>query len=158
MQNEPLVCVIIVNYNSDTDTKECVRSLKKANYNNVRICIVDNGSRNIGIDYNDIITSDICDIINLSSNKGFSGGNNTGIKYCKEKYNPDYFLILNNDTVVDPDFLEPLVECCKKNDKAGIITGKIFYYDDPTMIWFGGSYYDKKNGEYKFKGIGDKDN
>lgn len=150
---EPLVCVILVNYNRYEDTKECVRSLLMAEYNNIRICIVDNASFDGLVQYDDVITAEKCDIIFLDENVGFSSGNNIGIAYTK-KYNPSYYLILNNDTVVTKDFLKPLVDICEQNEKIGIATGKILYYDEPTILWFGGSYYDKKLGEYRICGMG----
>lgn len=156
MKNEPLVCVVLINYNTYNDTVECVKSILNAEYKNLRICIVDNNSEYGPIKYSDIITKDKCDIIRLATNKGFSGGNNIGISHC-QRYNPDYYLILNNDTIVDKNFLKPLIECCEKKENVGIVTGKIFYYDDPSIIWFGGSYYERKLGEYKIKGIGCQD-
>ena len=141
MKQEPLISVILVNYNGYDDTRECVRSLLASDYRNIRICIVDNASSKNIVEYDDVIKEDRCDIVYLKNNIGFAGGNNVGIEYSK-KYNPDYYLILNNDTVVKRDFLKPLLRKCIANDKIGIATGKVLYYDEPSILWFGGSYFD----------------
>jgi GT2 family glycosyltransferase len=50
-------------------------------------------------------------------------------------------LALNNDTVVDSGFLEPLVQMCEDDDRIGIATGKIYFYDRPDVLWFNGGKY-----------------
>lgn len=152
----PLVCAILVNYNGIEDTTECVGSLKKCGYDNIRIIIVDNASVKGKAEYNTVITRDICEIIYNLDNIGFAAANNVGIKRGIE-IGAKYFLILNNDTVVDKDFLSLLIKAFEKNDKIGIATGKIYYYDDPDYMWFGGSYFDSKLMECKIAGIGEKD-
>jgi GT2 family glycosyltransferase len=67
-------------------------------------------------------------------NDGFAEGNNIGIKYSIKILNPDYLLLLNNDTVVSPDFLDKLVDFAIKNPRAGMIGPKVLYYDDATLI------------------------
>lgn len=153
---EPLVCAILVNYNGIEDTIECVRSLKECNYGNLRIVIVDNASIRGKAEYNTVITKDVCEIIYNPTNMGFAGANNIGIRRGLE-IGAEYFLILNNDTVVDENFLLPLIKAFEQNEKLGIATGKIYYYDEPDYLWFGGSYYDSKLMECKIDGIGEKD-
>ncbi len=45
----------------------------------------------------------------MKRNYGFAEANNIGIRYALETQDPDYFLLLNNDTVVDKQFLTELV-------------------------------------------------
>jgi GT2 family glycosyltransferase len=75
-------------------------------------------------------------IINTGKNLGFAGGNNVGIKYAIENVG-DYILLLNNDTVVERGFLEELVKAAEEKD-AGIVGGKIYYYNDRETIWYKG--------------------
>ena len=77
-------------------------------------------------------------VILLKSNKnsGFTGGNNIGIKYAIEN-GAEYIVLLNNDTTVEPDFLEPLLKSFE-DEKVGLSTGLIMYEDDKTKVWFGG--------------------
>lgn len=148
-----LVCIIIVNYNGWNDTLECVNSLNNLNYTNYRIIIVDNNSNKKNLE--DELNNLNVDIIFLDENKGFAGANNVGIEFAS-KYNPDYYLLLNNDTIVDKDFIEPMIKVFENDNKVGIVTGKIFYYNS-DILWFGGSHFDEKFGEYKISGIGKKD-
>ncbi len=153
---EKLVCAIIVNYNGADDTNACVDSLLRSSYKNLKIIIVDNNSTTGKVKYNNIITREKCEILYQEENLGFAGANNVGIRYAMELKSA-YILIINNDTVVTQGFLTPLIEICDLNDKVGIATGKIFYYDDRDVLWFGGSYYDKKRCEFKIDGIGRKE-
>jgi GT2 family glycosyltransferase len=68
-------------------------------------------------------------------NYGFAEGNNIGIEFTLKNLNPDYILLLNNDTVVDKDFLGILVQEGEKDGKIGILGPKMYYYDDPNLIW-----------------------
>jgi len=49
--------------------------------------------------------------------------------------NPDYVLLLNNDTVVDPEFLGELVKVAESDGEIGIVGPKIYYYDEPRRLW-----------------------
>lgn len=153
----PLVCIVLVNYNGFEDTRECIESLKKCGYDNLRIIVVDNASEKAPVKYDEVISEDICEIMYLAENKGFAGGNNEGIR-CAQKYNPEYYLLLNNDTVVTKGFLTPLIQVFDCYQDVGIVTSKILYWDDKKTIWFGGSYYNRELGEFKIRGIGEPDN
>jgi GT2 family glycosyltransferase len=74
-------------------------------------------------------------LINNEKNYGFAEGNNIGIRYVLKNLNSDYVLLLNNDTVVEKDFLGDLVETGESDENMGIIGPKIYYYDDPQTIW-----------------------
>lgn len=153
---EKLVCAIMVNYNGAEDTNGCVESLLNCAYTNIKIIIIDNNSTTAKVEYNDIITRDKCEILYKEDNLGFAGANNVGIRYAM-KYEPDYILLINNDTVVTEGFLTPLIRVCEEKQNVGIATGKIFYFDNRDVLWFGGSYYDKKLCECKIDGIGNKE-
>ena len=75
------------------------------------------------------------DIIYSEDNVGFSGGNNIGIRYAKERYAPELYLLINNDTIVQPDTIEQLVKTYMTNNNVGIVTGKICYYEQPNLLW-----------------------
>lgn len=153
---EALVCAVLVNYNGYRDTAECIRSLLSCQYSNLMVLVVDNGSETEpGSEDMEYIRSN-ARLINSGKNIGFAGANNLGIRYARQ-YKPGYILILNNDTVVKEDFLNILVAAYEKEKRAGIATCKIYYYDEPDILWFGGSYYDKSSCEMKIAGIGQKD-
>ncbi|OPX60225.1 MAG: N-glycosyltransferase [Methanobacterium sp. PtaB.Bin024] len=75
-------------------------------------------------------------LIKNDKNEGFAEGNNIGIRYVLNNLNPDYILFLNNDTIVDKEFLVQMLKISESNDKIGIAGPKIYYYDEPNRIWF----------------------
>jgi GT2 family glycosyltransferase len=77
-------------------------------------------------------------IIKNEKNYGFAEGNNIGIRYALKNMQPDYLLLLNNDTVVHQDFLKELVDAGENGEKIGILGPKIYYYQDPQVIWSAG--------------------
>jgi len=68
-------------------------------------------------------------LIKNDKNYGFAGGNNIGIRYALKALNPDYILLLNNDTVVDREFLNNLIKFAERDKETGIVGPKIHYYD-----------------------------
>ena len=99
----------------------------------------------------DIDTSDYeLILIKNDKNYGFTEGNNIGIEFAIKTINPDYILLLNNDTVVDKYFLDELINTGEKDDKIGFLGPKVYYYDfngSKNTINFAGG----KNNLWKFK-------
>ena len=143
--NNKMVCIILVNYNGYQDTRECVESILKCSYTNYKIIIVDNASKEIDNLKKDSFLNEHCEIIYSNVNNGFSDGNNIGIK-ASEKYDPDYVLLLNNDTVVQPNFLNRLVEVAELNENSAIVTSYINYYYDKEKVWYNHGNYNKLVG------------
>ena len=81
--------------------------------------------------------------IQAGENGGFAAGNNIGIKYALAKDDFEYICLLNNDTVVENDFLSKIVKKMINDKNIGICGGKINYYDEPNKIWFNGGYFNK---------------
>ncbi len=147
------VFIIVLHYKGVKDTSECLSSLGKIfipKELNVNIVIIDNAS-------NDNLKSLGAYVIRNNNNLGFAGGNNIGIKYALSK-GADYILILNNDTIVDKDFLEKLVSSIKNNNKFGIAVPKIYFAKDcefhksrykinelGKVLWYAGGKIDWKN-------------
>lgn len=152
----PLIYIILVNYNGYKDTIECVYSLKKINYSNYKIIIVDNASSDNSVE---ILKKKLnnCKIIESKKNLGFAGGNNLGIKYALDNQ-ADYVLLLNNDTLVEYDFLDNLVKCAKSDKNIGIVGGKIYYYYNPRLIWYAGGKLNSYTGRTKHIGVDEIDN
>jgi len=97
-------------------------------------------------------------LIKNDANYGFAEGNNIGIRYAFNDLNPNYILLLNNDTVVDKDFLEELVNIGETNTDIGIIGPKIYYYDEQNTIWCVGGKIDWKFARGLHVGINEVDN
>ncbi len=75
--------------------------------------------------------------IQTGGNLGFAGGNNVAIRYVLNKDDFKYILLLNNDTVVEKNFLSNLVNTAIENN-FGITGCRINYYYNPHKIWFNG--------------------
>ncbi|MBT0653155.1 glycosyltransferase family 2 protein [Geobacter luticola] len=132
----PRVVIIILNWNGKDDTSECLESLNALTYSNYEIIVVDNGStdgsqRYIKEKYPQVL------LMETGQNLGFTGGNNRGITAALQK-NADYVLLLNNDTVVDGQFLDELVFAGESRKDVGILNPKIYYYDEPRLLWYAG--------------------
>lgn len=130
---DPLVSVIILNYNQPEVTLELLVSLKEMYFKNIEIIVVDNGSEE---DPYKLFTSTHPDIIFIRSNKnlGYAGGNNLGIRSAKG----EYILILNNDTEVEQDFIEKLLIPFEQFKNVGIACPKIKYFNNPNLIQYAG--------------------
>lgn len=121
--------IIIVNWNNAKLTKNCIESIFK-NTNNLdyEIILVDNGSTESSswklMDYYD--KHPLIKTVRTGYNYGFAGGNNRGLKYAKGKY----FLLLNNDTIVQKEnwFVSP-IKVFENDWKTGIIGASGGYHD-----------------------------
>lgn len=141
-----MVAIIIVNFNGFEDTIECVKSILKSDYKDYRIVLVDNGSADADtIKANEFLNNN-CHVILSPTNTGFSGGNNLGIKYAKENMKPDYFLLLNNDTIIEAQTLSNLLETTQNMENCGAATGRILYYSAKNVLWSAGGKFDFKTG------------
>jgi GT2 family glycosyltransferase len=129
----PLVSIVTINYNQLAVTCQLLDSLQKITYPNFEIFVVDNASPN---DYPSILKDKYPEVNLILSNEnlGFAGGNNLAIRQAKGKY----LLLLNNDTEVDPAFLEPLVDKCETNPGIGGVGPKIRFHHHPSVIQFSG--------------------
>lgn len=113
LSEQPLIDVVIPNYNGIAYLETCLASLARQSYSNIRIIVVDNGSSDgsaVFIRTNFPDTS----LVLLDENKGFSAAVNIGIKTGES---PMVFL-LNNDTELAPDCLEELVQAAAEHDDA----------------------------------------
>jgi len=130
----PLVSIISVNYKQLQITIEFLISLQKITYPNIEVFIVDNASNeNVKSTIHNLFPN--VNVIESLNNLGFAGGNNLAIR----KANGKYLLFINNDTEVDPGFLESLVSKLESDSLIGIASPKIIYYNQNELIQFAGA-------------------
>ncbi|MCI9618307.1 MAG: glycosyltransferase family 2 protein [Eubacterium sp.] len=141
---EPSVAIILLNYCNYEDTITCVKTLKKIDYENYIIFIIDNHSPNESLKKLYILKEPKIQIIDSGKNGGFAYGNNIGIQYALEA-GMDYILLLNNDTLVEPDFLSELINKGVQKAKGDIITCRIMYNFDKDKVWYAGGEIDWDN-------------
>ncbi len=155
MKREPLVYIILVNWNGRAVTLECLESLKKLNYPHHCTVVVDNASSDGSVNairagFPKVI------VLEMTENLRFAGGNNAGIRYALEN-SADMILLLNNDTTVAPDFLSHLVARMQAGSNIGMAAPKIYYERDPKRIWFAGGRISMWTGTMKHTGIREED-
>ena len=125
--------IILLCYNKIELTVQCLCSLlREVDLSDTEIIVVNNAST----DETHRVLSDIdgyIRLINLDVNVGCVGGNNEGARYARGKY----LVFLNNDTVVLPGWLEPLVETAEEDPNVGAV-GSMFIYPDGTLQEAGG--------------------
>ena len=155
MEQDALVYIILVNFNSKVHTVECIESLEKITYKNYKIIVVDNASSD---DSQEVITKQFPEVIWIqnSENTGFADANNCGIQYAL-KHGTQYVLLLNNDTTVDKSFLEHLVDAYESDSSIGIATGKILYYQNHSIVWYAGGFINHWKGSSDAVGYGKED-
>lgn len=157
MQNEPIVVIIILTWNNESDIADCLKSVSKLEYKNYKTIVVDNASSDstLGIIKNQF---PYIDLLELEKNYYFTTGNNKGFYYALEKYNPEYLMILNPDTVVEKDLLKVLVSEIKKDDQISAIGPKIKFKggENDGKINSASLFYDNFRSAYD-KGFGEVD-
>lgn len=132
----PLVGIVILNWNRSDDTIACVASLRRMAYENYRVVVVDNGSKDDSVVKLRAAYPDL-DLIENGQNLGFAGGNNVGIARMLAA-GCDYVMLLNDDAEVAEDTISKLVEVAESDPRIGFVGPTICYYDQPRVMWFAG--------------------
>ena len=129
---QPRIEIVLVNYNGLEDTLICLRSLQALEYRNYGVTLVDNDSIEDPMPH---VAREFPDVVRLSlpRNTGCSGGNNAGIRRARPS-NPEFYLLLNNDTTVSPDMLAKLVVVARQSPEYGIIGPLIGWMEDPGAV------------------------
>jgi GT2 family glycosyltransferase len=115
-----LVSIIILTYNNLHLTEQCINSIVKfTSYPNYELVIVDNASNDGTVDYLKKLVAEKNNVkvIFNTDNNGFAGANNQGIKESSGKY----IILLNNDTIVSPNWLGKLITYLNSNDEFGMV-------------------------------------
>jgi len=128
------VLVLILTYNGSRYLSDCLSSLARAagTKGTFEIVVVDNASTD---DTVALIRRDWpgVRVIENRENLGFAAGNNVGLRYAIEQ-RFDYVYLLNQDTVVTPDFLDEAVKVARTDPKAAAVQSKLLLYDDKSKI------------------------
>jgi len=127
MSAYPKVTAIILNWNGKADTVECLDSFEHVDYPNYEVLLVDNASTDGSVELFKERYPGI-KIIENPINLGYAEGNNVGIRRAIDDRS-DYIMILNNDTVVDPDFITELVAVAEEVPDVGFVGPKNYYYE-----------------------------
>ncbi len=168
----PKVFIIILNWNGIDDTLSCLESIKKLNVKDCElgVIVVDNGSTDDSVEkLRKLVFREIdFRLVTTSTNLGFAGGNNVGIKYALES-GADYMMILNNDTIADKNLITELLKVAKK-ERVAAVSPKIYFHSGyefhkdrykknelGKVIWYAGGKIDWKNVYGENRGVDEVD-
>ena len=146
----PFVSIIIVNYNGQRYLDDCLSSLRRQTYPRERweVVLVDNGSSDGSLAHVRAHYPWVR-LVPLHKNLGFAGGNNAGFRHCRG----ELIALLNNDTVVEPDWLDALVAVMREDPRIGGAASKILFRHQPSTINSAGLnlYRDGRGGDRGFR-------
>lgn len=143
----PKIVILLLNWNGKKDTLECLASLKKVDDPHFQTVVIDNGSTDDSV----AVLRDTypeLEILETGANLGFAGGNNKGITWALAN-GAEWILLLNNDTIVDPQFLKAFRTAAQKQPKAKILGAKIYRYQDPKVIDHLGGFWNPAIAEFE---------
>lgn len=134
------ITAIILNYKNYNDTRECILSVRNQNIGNggnIRITVIDNNSKD---DSTKRLEQEfpMYNYVYNNENYGFARGVNQGIKLNYE--DSDYFLLINNDAVLDKDCLMQMLSVSEGEYLVGPV---IFYKKRSDTVWQGGGFFSK---------------
>ncbi len=129
---DPLVYVIVVNWNGMKFLEDCFTSLQKSVYPNLKVLFVDNGSTDGSVKYagSHFLKPGL---IQLPSNMGFATANNVGIKHSIDS-GAEYVVLLNNDTRVEADWLDEMVHAADEVPACGVCGAQQLTWDGRNRL------------------------
>jgi GT2 family glycosyltransferase len=119
--------IVIVNFNTPSETTECLESLKKCHKPSdleIKTILVDNGSSDDSVSVFQERYPEV-NLIVLENNTGFAGGNNVGLRQAMEE-EMDWYMLLNSDTEVPNTFLKDNYRVLSKT-KFDVFSPKIYF-------------------------------
>lgn len=138
---EKKISVILVNYNGEKYNDACIESVLRSTVRDqIQIVVVDNASTDGSLPAlrNKWESDRQVHILALDDNYGFSKANNEGIRWSIEN-GMEHYLLLNNDTEVEPDTIEQMI-LCGRGEKS-IVVPKVLYADRRNVIWCAGGEF-----------------
>lgn len=150
----PMVSIVILNYNGRDFVERCLKSVLNTDYPNFEVIFVDNASTDDSPELVKMIFG--CDlrlkIIQNDKNLGFAEGNNIGARVAKG----DYIVFLNNDTEVDPNWIEELVKVMESDLTIGVAQSKLRSIGNHRMMDCAGGFIDHYGWSHR-RGQGEED-
>lgn len=120
---KPLVSIVVLNWNGLENTKQCIESVKKLNYPNYELIVVDNGSQAHEKEY----LQTLSDIIYIDNhvNRGFTGGHIDGLAQASG----DFVVLLNNDALIDPNYLDRAITHFE-DESVAVVGGRAYFWNE----------------------------
>ncbi len=147
--------ILILNWNGAAFLEDCLNSVLPMASDNTRICVIDNHSNDNSVSF---VTENYpgVDLIQLSENYLYAGGNNRGAAAIRD-LQAEYYLFLNNDTVADSAMVTELLKASDKFGKENVYGPKILYNDAKDRLWYAGGNLNLRKGVMSHRGIRETD-
>jgi len=124
------VAINILSYNGEKLIGPCLKSVAEQTYPHIEVLVIDNASKDKSLEQIQISKSKIhkfpIRIIENKENVGFAAGHNQGIRESKG----EYVFCLNQDVIMDKDFIQNAIETMEKDKKIGAIQGRLYKITD----------------------------
>jgi GT2 family glycosyltransferase/2-polyprenyl-3-methyl-5-hydroxy-6-metoxy-1,4-benzoquinol methylase len=124
----PRVSAVVVSFNRSADLRRSLEALVATRYPNLEIVVVDNASTD---DAAEVAASfPQVRLLRSEENLGFAGGNNRGLA----ESTGEYVALVNNDAVVEPTWIQALVDFLEAHPEAAAAAGKAYFWDDEHPV------------------------
>ncbi|HXF68931.1 MAG TPA: glycosyltransferase family 2 protein [Thermoflexus sp.] len=148
--SEPLISVIIPNWNGAAHLPTCLEALRRQTYARREVLVVDNGSTDDSLQL--LARYPEVRVLTLGRNRGFAGAVNEGIRAARG----EIIVLLNNDTEASPTWLEALAAAFERHPDAGLLASRIMLFDRRDVFHSAGDYY-RVDGIPGNRGVWEKD-
>ena len=127
------VSAVIVTYNRLPMLKEAIAALQAVEPKLSHLIVIDNHSEQDTQDYLESL-GDAITYVRMSDNLGGAGGFNAGIRYFYEHTDDDYVWVMDDDTMVHPDSLQPLVAFAEEHADFGFLASNVLFTDGKPSL------------------------
>ncbi len=141
-QNFPRVSVVVATYNLKDTFLQCLASIAKQDYSDLKIIVVDNGSTD---GTGEAVKKKFprVKLIKNAKNLGVTGGVNAGLKEATG----DYIWFVDHDNIFKPKMLKEMVRLAESDPAIGVVVPKIYYWKPKDIIWAAGTGINLLTGE-----------
>lgn len=131
---EPSVAIVILNWNGKHHLEKFLPSVFTTTYPNTRVVVADNASSDDSVPFLQQRFPD-AEIIALKENYGFAKGYNEALRQVQA----DYYVLLNSDVEITPDWLQPVIRLLESNNNAAACQPKIRAYNNNAFFEYAGA-------------------
>ncbi len=131
---KPFVSIVILNYNGVKYLQQFLPSVLATQYENFEVVVADNGSTDNSISFLKTKFPSV-KILTSASNEGFAGGYNWALK----KINADYYVLLNSDVEVTPNWITPMVALMSSDNNIAACQPKLLSHKEPLLFEYAGA-------------------
>lgn len=133
MNSQPKVSVVILNWNGQKHLEKFLPSVIATSYKNMEVVVADNGSTDNSVFFLEKNYPQV-KLILFKENFGFAKGYNKVL----EKVDTDYFVLLNSDVEVKPDWLDPAIDLLESDKLNAACQPKLLSYNNKQFFEYAG--------------------